>query len=166
MDIGTLVAWVQAAIWAVVVIGFLYKVIWGGQAMPNWAFSTRILIPVIALGVIASGFSLYWNYRNLPLKPDEWKNYRKDAIVGQTFTQERVIVDGHSYSSCTFDRVTLVYNGTAPFDLVNNTFIAPIQIKSDNPVVMNTFSAAKEFERLNREMNADVNGKIKPPDQK
>lgn len=38
-----------------------------------------------------------------------------DAVNNQTFTQERVSVDGKAYTDCTFTNVTLVYGaGTVP----------------------------------------------------
>jgi hypothetical protein len=167
MEMGTLVALIQAGIWAIGLISLMVRIFRGDRQTPNWVFSNRFFVPVLVLGCLASAYSLYLNYRNRPISPDAWAGYKKEAIVGKTYTQERVILDGHSFVDCKFDKVTLVYNGTAPFAFTHNTLIPPINVASDNPAVLNTLSAAIEFERLNRQLGADEHGHIVPPvDQK
>jgi hypothetical protein len=125
----------------------------------------QILLLILIVGSLAMNAMGWYRFGSV-LSSDEWNNYRKEAVVGKSFTQERVLLDGRSFSDCTFDKVTLVFNGTAPFDFVHNTLIPPIRVTSDNPAVRNTLDAAKEFERINRSMGAGTEGLLKEPDQK
>jgi hypothetical protein len=38
-------------------------------------------------------------------------------VYRKTFTNEEVVLDGHHFIDCTFENVTFVYNGTAPFGM-------------------------------------------------
>ena len=51
----------------------------------------------------------------------EWSNTVKVPIVGKSYRNERVELDGFSYSNCTFVNVTFVYKGQRPYDLAGNT---------------------------------------------
>ncbi|MCO6419679.1 hypothetical protein JYK14_26435 [Siccirubricoccus sp. KC 17139] len=53
--------------------------------------------------------------------PQYWPEpYSPITIIGKTFRNERVILDGYSYVRCKFTNVTFVYNGTTPVQLSNN----------------------------------------------
>jgi hypothetical protein len=45
------------------------------------------------------------------------------TVTAQRFVGERIILDGHSYDGCTFERCELVFNGAAPTVLTNNDII-------------------------------------------
>ena len=63
-----------------------------------------------------------------------WKATNKTPVIGKSFVNQEVPLDGFSYSDCTFRNVTLVFNGDAPFDLTNNT-IEGVYIRSANPAL-------------------------------
>ncbi|CAL6700421.1 TPA: hypothetical protein ACNEGM_000210 [Escherichia coli] len=44
-------------------------------------------------------------------------------IVGKTYENQKVILDGKTYEECSFVSCSIVYTGTGSIGLVNNTFI-------------------------------------------
>lgn len=75
-----------------------------------------------------------------------WK-FDKDRtlveITGRTFRNEKVLLDGHKYTDCTFDNVTFTYNGTALVAFTHNTINGNIVIESDNPSVVGTMDLVR-----------------------
>ena len=65
-------------------------------------------------------------YRELAEKGAWPEPYRPIPIVGKKFRNEKVVLDGHSYSDCDFENVTLVYNGTTPIYFGRNAYTQPI----------------------------------------
>ena len=61
--------------------------------------------------------------------------YAPISVVGKTFKNEKVTLDGISYSGCTFENVTFVYNGTTPIQFTNNSVRGSIQMRTDNLAV-------------------------------
>ncbi len=61
--------------------------------------------------------------------------YAPISVVGKTYKNEKVILDGISYSGCIFENVTFVYNGTTPIQFTNNSVRGSIQMRTDNPAV-------------------------------
>ncbi len=59
-------------------------------------------------------------------------------VIGKTFTNEKVIIDGYSYRDCTFNNVTFVYNGTTTIQL-SNCKINGFQLTSENVAVEGAF---------------------------
>lgn len=51
-----------------------------------------------------------------------WNDQKMESVVGKEFKNAEVITDGKSFIRCRFENVTLVYNGTAPLQLVENIF--------------------------------------------
>ncbi|MCS3754188.1 DUF5067 domain-containing protein [Salinibacter ruber] len=49
----------------------------------------------------------------------------RDDVVGQSFSSERVVLDGTHFEDCTFDTCTLVYGGGRPPHFVRCDFAAP-----------------------------------------
>ncbi|HTE53657.1 MAG TPA: hypothetical protein VK698_22535 [Kofleriaceae bacterium] len=45
------------------------------------------------------------------------------TVTAQAFVDERIILDGHTYDGCTFERCELVFNGAAPTVLTNNSIV-------------------------------------------
>ncbi len=63
----------------------------------------------------------------------EWNKQTKIPVLGKTFINETVVLDGHSFSNCTFKNVKFVYNGEAPFDLVGNTIEGKVIVATERP---------------------------------
>ena len=53
----------------------------------------------------------------------DWSSVIKRPIIGKTFQNERVELDGVSYIKCKFINVKFVYKGEAPFDMVDPVFV-------------------------------------------
>lgn len=125
------------------------KILGMGAIVPQkyYNFSVNALL---ALALILATVSIYLSAAKqpIPLTEEQWRAYQKTQITGQHFQQERVVLDGKSFVKCDFDRVTLVINGTAPFDLLNNTFVAPILVTSDKPTILSTLRAAETLLRM------------------
>ncbi|HDX4047749.1 TPA: hypothetical protein ROG05_000086 [Enterobacter soli] len=43
-------------------------------------------------------------------------------IVGKTYTNQRVVLDGKAYEECSFVSCSIVYTGNGSISLINNTF--------------------------------------------
>ena len=63
----------------------------------------------------------------------------------RSFSNERVLLDGHSYTDCTFTNVKFVYNGTAAFNFNHNTLRAGFSITSESDAVAATFLFLQGF---------------------
>jgi hypothetical protein len=79
---------------------------------------------------------------------DEWEKYQYTEVSGRTFRNETVLLDGFSFTNCTWEDVTFVYNGTAPtvFDCSwkkSDTF----NIRTDHPSVKMTLRIIEGFQK-------------------
>jgi hypothetical protein len=140
INISTYVAWVQLAIWLFVVIRYFWHQRQGGRII---MFKTLkedwILAMLIIAGIVFSSYNLYTHY-NISIVHFHGNPNKLIEITNQKFSQEKVLLDGHSYQYCIFDKVTFVYNGTAGYGLAHNQVIEPIRISTDNDVVSATMS--------------------------
>lgn len=50
---------------------------------------------------------------------------RREEVAGQSFSSERVVLDGKHFEDCTFETCTLVYGGGTPPNFVRCDFAAP-----------------------------------------
>jgi hypothetical protein len=89
--------------------------------------------------------------------------YRPTVVVGKTFRNEIVPLDGYSYSNCKFYNVTLLYNGTTPIQFIGNDLYG-YRIRSKNPAVNGAFILAKGLDLLPASFEFDVgpNNKVDP----
>lgn len=71
--------------------------------------------------------------------------YQPTSVVGKAFRNERVILDGKSYSHCIFENVTFVYNGTTTIQFSNNKILGSAWYASDNPAVLGTLGWMRGF---------------------
>ncbi len=81
-----------------------------------------------ATGIVESG----------PILPDtaKWPTpYAPISVVGRTFRNERVVLDGYSYTACEFHNVTFMYNGTTAIQFNNNKVDGSTQYATDSPSV-------------------------------
>jgi hypothetical protein len=65
-----------------------------------------------------------------------WKGDRPPTqhVFDKHFSNEKVVLDDISYVRCTFQNVTFVYNGTAPF-FVQDSQVNGYKLSSDNPSI-------------------------------
>jgi len=123
----------------------------------NWAkiikgdgpMLSKIILILVIIGILGAGLSVYGVYKSrqklLPQVSMEWKDMQKISVVGKTFVNEKILLDGHSYNNCTFINPRLVYNGTAPFDITNSTFKGQLLIESEKPQIEAMLYALKEL---------------------
>lgn len=85
--------------------------------LPIWAVA--VLVAAILFGGLGKGAYELWQeategqYRSdLPKVP----------VVKQTFRNERIVIDGKSFSACVFTNVRLIYRGRAGFDFISCTY--------------------------------------------
>jgi archaellum component FlaF (FlaF/FlaG flagellin family) len=74
--------------------------------------------------------------------------YKPISVVGKTFRNEKVLLDGYAYSSCEFYNVTFVYNGTTTLQFSNNKVFGGLILASDNPAVLGTLAMTLGFNVL------------------
>jgi hypothetical protein len=98
-----------------------------------------------SVGVLLIG----WRYLN-PLNTKDNSKYIQFpepyvpiSVIGKTYRNERVILDGHAYTNCNFYSVTFVYNGTTSIVFAHNSIINGMMFSSDNPSVLMTTVALK-----------------------
>jgi|SRR5271166_2184865 len=79
-------------------------------------------------------------------------NFRDDfpfkEIRGKTFKDETVQLDGNAFIDCTFDNVTLRFDGEAPFRFTNDHFNGKFSLTSNNPVVKSTMVLVGTFIKM------------------
>jgi hypothetical protein len=124
----------------------------------NWGTFRRLrdsIVPVfLVLTIIALLFSwLYPRYHSpqgisLETAQGGWKSTARTPVVGKTFRNEVVPVDGHSYSACTFENVTLLYKGEAPFDFAHNTFNGTVTLRLETGPLYAVALLFREFKLL------------------
>ena len=86
------------------------------------------------------------------------------VVAKKTFTNERILLDGHAYRNCTFENVTFVFNGTSPFEFSRNKINGTMRFASDNPSVQGTFNWFRGFGLINQvEFTNDSGSIIEPP---
>ena len=65
-----------------------------------------------------------------------WLDVPATTIVrNRDFRNQEVPLDGVRYENCKFFNVTFQFNGTRPFELVNDSISGPIEVGSKNAVV-------------------------------
>jgi len=121
--------------------------------MPNIRSTSLLwgLICALALviGLIAGRMGLAGHSNALSLA-----NFRPDfplkEIREKTFKNETVELDGNAFIDCTFDNVTLKFDGQAPFRFTNSHFDnrSKYQITSNNPVISSTIELIGVFLKL------------------
>jgi hypothetical protein len=121
---------------------------------------------ILILGCITATFfitRLIYLHENTNEHLNE-ENYKPIAIVGKTFRNEIVPLDGYAYSDDTFENVTFVYNGTTPLQFTHNT-VGGFVMKSDNPAINYVLAMLYGFGLLdkNKEFIMPAGTKIDSP---
>jgi hypothetical protein len=118
---------------------------------PIWAFSPLLLIIAAAALLLLHDFGFVGskNSKDRSASFIKWDDpYKPLRIVGKTFRNQEVELDGAAYSECKFCNVTFKYNGTTPIQFDHNSINGQIWFKSDNPSVNGTFVLLKGFKVL------------------
>jgi hypothetical protein len=122
---------------------------------PKWAYAPIVLF---ALGSFILAVRAVYPIVNRQEKTatdnfSKWPEpYKAISIIGKTFRNEKVLLDGNAYSGCEFYNVTFVYNGTTPIQFANNKINGQIIIASDNLAVLGTLALTVGFNILKDEI--------------
>lgn len=138
----------------------------GVLTSPYWGFAPLVLL-LLATGILV-GRDLEWigkrsvRIGDYPKWPDP---YQPTFVVGKTYRNQEVMLDGYSYVNCSFYNVTFVYNGATPMAFTGNHIFGNFRVRSDNPAVDGSFILARGLGLLpdNFELNLGAsNVKIEP----
>jgi hypothetical protein len=111
------------------------------------------LLVLLSWGAVAFDFYDRRNHRvvDIPAIQEFWQHFTDYREEHQKpYTHETVILDGLRCRGCRFNDVTFVWNGTAPFDLLDTTFVAPkgtinLRFQSSNPIVSGTIALMRDI---------------------
>jgi hypothetical protein len=106
--------WWAIGVLSVLLGGSVLAVLLFGVQQPLWF--ALIGVVVVAVVLIEGSFRL-WRKASAGTYDSD---VPKAPILNQIFRNERVTLDGHTFVGCTFQNVTLVFEGRAPFDLSHN----------------------------------------------
>jgi hypothetical protein len=133
MDMGTIVSWIQAIIWALTLILWVGRLLRGETTMHPWIkgiFSSNGLLgTIVFFGLVMSGISLYFSYtcharpKELTLNISAYDPpypAPMRVISDQKFENQDVPLDGYVYENCSFTNVCFMYDGGA-YGLHNST---------------------------------------------
>jgi hypothetical protein len=128
------IVWVPAALFGGEFIRFFFQQFLAAtipqDTAVSWLRTAVGLIPPWFLAGAAVGICglLLWRY----FMPADKSTGRPklstgplEAVHGRTFRNERVLVDGKSFTTCRFENVTLVYNG-GPVNMHDCTFAGAV----------------------------------------
>lgn len=149
MDIGGFIAgvvqtvlgnWIAMGVGVMLAAAYAYCVRHLGRK--NWPVTVALGVFVLACIVITlAGISILYSGEgsNRQIQErDRWEykiSKAQERIIGKSFRNERIVLDGKSFVNCRFDNVTMEYNGTAPFELLSNSFGGLI-LTSKNPGIL------------------------------
>lgn len=111
----------------------------GGTPMKfSWIISLFVLGILLLTTTWIVGYKVWTKNASQTVKEAKfikWPDpYKPISVIGKTFQNERVPLDGYSYSRCTFYNVSFVYNGTTTLQFTNCT-VKGFTVRSDNPAV-------------------------------
>jgi hypothetical protein len=132
----------------------LIGVIYVSQREKNAEGTMRyVAMAMLVLTWVFVGYDIYghWTTKGLsgPLTPEylneqlapNWGSHKYQDVYNHPYSHETVYLDGHRYLGCTFDSVTFVYQGTAPF-----TFLPyPPKLAGANKVQTNVQIVGQSF---------------------
>jgi len=155
IDITSLVSWLQFTAWSIVIIvggNILRAKVKQSGGLKNMSLSHQAIHLSLAVGLLLSATSLYFNYRprtvekvvtNIEPYRFKWtgNNSPRNRVAGKTFRNEIVPLDDTEYTDCKFFNVKFLYNGTAPSRLLYND-IEGFEVVSNNPSISGTIELA------------------------
>jgi hypothetical protein len=129
---------------------------WWGLFMKSRLFGVTSIIVGLLLGI-----SSFWSR---PISTSAWESETNhlESIVGSTFVNQEVEIDGKHFEDCKFSGVTLVFRGKHLFDISHCEIHAPLRFKMANGPV---FSAARVLWELSADICKQSDGKVCPTDR-
>ena len=143
MSISDLNQWIQLGISAFLFLSFCARLLKDSTKNTPIKLMLRSNWPLAVVVICAAGLSAFtwflhkhsvqFAYSNIPTLKD---------IHDKAYINEIVDVDGRSFRHCTFQNVTLRWQGRSQFEFLDNNFTQPIRFVSDNPAVTGAWSLA------------------------
>jgi len=143
---------------------------WGMDLnFPSWVYYMPLLL--IIVGTLIFIFrEIGWidkrdsNITTFPIA------YEYKMVRNEKYMNESILLDGHRYENCRFTNVTFIWNGSAPFELINCDREGAFRLTSRNDVINTTLNLLEGFQFLgNISSNPDLHDllrvdtiKIKP----
>ncbi|MBQ2262604.1 MAG: hypothetical protein II336_14700 [Loktanella sp.] len=121
-------------------------------------------VPLLALFIFAlGGTCALWLQHFFRQRFPAQFNIATKTIKNQTFRHQEIVVDGKRFLGCTFDGVTLVYQGTGWFHFEQNKFMGSFSLKVDSKAA----EAGLAFGLLSQQLGAPlISGSDGPQSQK
>jgi hypothetical protein len=173
IDISAIVSWLQFALWSIVIFvggNKLRAKVKESGGLKNMSLSHKAVHLSLAVGLVISATSLYFNYRprtvekvvtNIEPYRFKWTGENatpKNRVVGKTFRNVVVPLDDTEYTDCKFFNVQFLYNGTAPSRLLYND-IEGFEVVSNNPSISGTLELAYALNTVSVPLLASRTGK-------
>src|SRR5271154_4485970 len=103
-------------------LGVEWKTVRDRAVVPNMS-RQRLVLGLIAVAFVANVIGWYESSKKTTVfTTEEWLERAKhlELVVNKEISNQEVILDGKSFQDCTFNNVTFIYKGTAPFLLTHN----------------------------------------------
>ncbi len=121
-----------------------------------WGFAPLVLVLGATVLFIAREIGIIGRAKSKTVTFTKWPDpYQPTTVVGRTFRNEKVLLDGTSYSNCEFHNVTFVYNGTTPVQFANCKVFGE-HYSSENLAVFGTVVWLKGFNMLRQNFNIEL----------
>jgi hypothetical protein len=106
-------------------IGTIWAVV---KDAPPW------IVPILALWLLAGTLVLFRQVKGIVGLPETPRTTTPQpsaqvAIIGQTFHNQHVDIDGRAFTNCTFRNVTLVYKAIAPYSFLACAFEGSVGLR-------------------------------------
>ena len=141
---ATLWTWAYLGGWIVLAASVVIIVIQSFSG--RWPFTAQTVEPAAKKSNSSEEPNLVLPLARTPASR-KWLYTPLENVYRRNYRNEEVMLDGHNFIDCEFDEgVTFVYNGTAPFKMLNPKPTAKfvMKIKTDNLIVQHLMSFLRE----------------------
>ena len=63
-----------------------------------------------------------------------WETFKYQHVVGRTFVNETILLDGKQFENCTFSNTSYLFEGTAPYKILQSKIIGSRKFTTDVPM--------------------------------
>jgi hypothetical protein len=158
LDGAAIIAGIAAILDALEKLGFNVRV-YGRQKTVTRAmdtgYSKKSAWTAITLAFVAFllfGISFYFSYNKAD--PTKFPPRVLEVVSGKTFIGQMVEIDGKRFEYCTFERVTLMYHGTAAYEFVNASWKDSIFLRTDNVAIENYWTLQRSLAAISSQVKS------------
>jgi hypothetical protein len=111
------------------------------------AMLSKLSLAFLILAVVFSAINYYANkgHKAKTINSKTPNLNKRILVMNRIFVNQRIPLDGYVYSKCKFINVTLIYNATLPFELVDINIEGTRGISSDSPYILMLIKLMKEM---------------------